>query len=60
MEQEPLVDVNRVAEVTGTPVSWWYSAAESNRVPHYRVGKYVRFKLSEVEQWLAAQRRVPR
>jgi len=53
---EQMVDVKRLEEVYGTPRSWWYSAAEDNRVPSYKVGKYRRFRLSEIEAWLATQR----
>jgi len=53
---EAFVDVKKLEELTGTPRSWWYTAAESGRVPSYRVGKYRRFRISEVEAWLATQR----
>ncbi|MGH7342843.1 MAG: helix-turn-helix domain-containing protein [Candidatus Rokuibacteriota bacterium] len=44
----------------GTPRSWWYAAAEDHKIPSYRVGKYRRFRVSEIEAWLAAQRQGPR
>lgn len=53
---EPMVDVKVLEEVYGTPRSWWYTAAENGKVPSYRVGKYRRFRLSEIEAWLSAQR----
>jgi predicted DNA-binding transcriptional regulator AlpA len=56
MEPEPMVDVKRVEELYGNPRSWWYSAAESGRVPSYKVGKYRRFRISEIESWLQSQR----
>ena len=56
---EPLVDVEKVKEVYGNKLSWWYAAAEAGRVPSYKVGKYRRFRLSEIEAWLAAQRQGP-
>jgi len=30
--------------------------ARRGEIPHYRVGKYYRYKLSELDQWLRAQR----
>lgn len=53
---EPMVDVKKLEEVFGTPRSWWYTAAEDGKIPSYKVGKYRRFRLSEVEAWLVAQR----
>ena len=57
---ERMVDVNQLAELYGQPRSWWYQAAESGRVPSYRVGKYRRFRLSEIEDWLSTQRQAGR
>ena len=56
---EPMVDVKRLEEVHGIPRSWWYSAAEDGRIPSYKIGKYLRFRMSEIETWLAAQRQQP-
>ena len=47
---------------------WWSAevarasrqAAETGRVPSYRVGKYRRFRLSEIENWLVTQRQAGR
>jgi excisionase family DNA binding protein len=57
---EPLVDAHAVAEHLGVPVSWVYESARNGGIPHYRLGKYVRFKISEVDAWLAECRRVGR
>jgi excisionase family DNA binding protein len=59
MEPEPLVDVKRLKELYGNPESWWYQAAETGRVPSYRIGKYRKFRLSEVEAWIKEQRQGP-
>jgi excisionase family DNA binding protein len=56
---EPFVDVKKLEEVFGTPRSWWYQKAEDGKVPSYRIGKYRRFRISEIEAWLAAQRQGP-
>jgi predicted DNA-binding transcriptional regulator AlpA len=55
-----LVDVNELARIYGPPASWWYSKAESGEVPSFKLGKYRRFKLVDVEAWLDAQRKGPR
>ena len=53
---EPMVGVRERERLYGNPRSWWYQAAESGRVPSYRIGKYRKFRVSEIEAWLAAQR----
>jgi excisionase family DNA binding protein len=57
---EKLVGVKELAERFGPPVSWWYAKAEQGEVPSFRIGKYRRFKISEVQSWLEAQRQGPR
>ena len=57
---EPLVDVKKLKELYGNPCSWWYAAAEAGRIPSYRLGKYRRFRISEIEAWMQAQRQGPR
>lgn len=57
---EPMVDVKKLEEIYGNPRTWWYQAAESGRVPSYRIGKYRKFRLSEIETWMEAQRQGPR
>ncbi len=56
---EPFVGVRDLHERFGPPESWWYTKAESGEIPSYKLGKYRRFKLSEVEAWLEAQRQGP-
>jgi excisionase family DNA binding protein len=57
---EGLVGVRDVAELIGRSVSWVYHAVESGVLPHYKLGASrfapIRFRLSEVEEWLQAQR----
>jgi predicted DNA-binding transcriptional regulator AlpA len=53
---EPLVDVKVLHEKYGPPVTWWYSAAERGEVPSFKLGKYRKFRISEVEAWLQSRR----
>jgi excisionase family DNA binding protein len=55
-EPERLLSVGEVAQFLGVGESWVYGAAESNRVPSFRIGKYRRFRLSEILTWLEKQR----
>lgn len=54
---EQLVDVRQAALMFNLP-SYWLSQAKERRqrrIPHYRVGKLVRFKPDELEAWIVAQ-----
>jgi excisionase family DNA binding protein len=47
-----LIGIKEMASKLDVPVSWLYSRTRTNDIPHYKVGKYVRFVESEVWQWL--------
>lgn len=55
-----LVDARAAARQLGVPPSWLLSEARSNRVPHVRLGKYVRFDPSDLATWTRAQARGPK
>jgi hypothetical protein len=54
---ERLIDARAAAYCLNLPMYWLTHPKERARraVPHYRVGKLVRFKLSELSAWLHAQ-----
>jgi excisionase family DNA binding protein len=54
---EPYRDIKEVERFTGLPRSWLYTKAAAGEIPHLKVGKYLPFRLSEVEAWLAQHRR---
>ena len=54
---ERLVGVKELHERTGLQPSWWYAQVAARKVPHLKLGKYLRFRVSEVERWLEAHRR---
>ena len=52
---ENLLSVNELAESLNVPKSWLYSRTRETgpgSIPRLRVGKYVRFRLSDVMEWL--------
>jgi len=56
---EALLTVREVAELLRVPVSWVYERTRRrgiDRLPHLKVGKYVRFGLSEIEGYLETLR----
>ena len=53
-----LLTVSELAEVLRTPVSWVYSRTREKgprAIPRVRVGKYIRFRLDDVLDWLNEQ-----
>jgi excisionase family DNA binding protein len=55
MNNEKLLTVDELAKELSTPPSWVYSRTRQvgqNSIPVIRVGKYCRFRLGEVLEWL--------
>jgi excisionase family DNA binding protein len=50
-----LISIKEMAKKLDVPISWLYSRTRTNDIPHYKVGKYVRFYESEVWEWLKKQ-----
>lgn len=53
---EPLVDAEAVSRLLGVRKQRVYSLAHDDGLPHYLVGRYMRFRVSEVEEWIQDQR----
>jgi excisionase family DNA binding protein len=52
-EAENLLGAGKLAERLGVPESWVRTEERAGRIPGVRMGKYVRFKLSDVQHVLA-------
>ena len=53
---EAMIGVDEAARFLGVARSWVYSAAHDGRLPGFKVGKYWRFRCSELMAWLEQQR----
>ena len=54
-----LLTVGDLAELLRVPTSWVYERVRNgatNRIPGYKLGKYWRFRESDVMAWLERQR----
>jgi excisionase family DNA binding protein len=49
--------IQEIANYLGIKVSTIYALVERRGIPHYRVGRLVRFKKPEVDQWMEGQRK---
>ena len=47
---ELLLTSEQISEVTGIPGPWFLEQARLGQIPHIKLGKYSRFRLSEVAQ----------
>ena len=54
---EQFIDARQAALMFNLPTYWLSQAKErqQRRIPHYCVGKLVRFKSNELEAWIVAQ-----
>ena len=56
-DAENLLAAGELAECLGIPESWVRTEERAGRIPSVRLGKYVRFKLRDVERTLAERSR---
>ncbi len=52
---EPFVDIEAAAKFLGVKVSYLYEECRLGRIPSYKLGKFRRFRLSELEAWATAR-----
>lgn len=56
-DQTGLLEAPDVADMIGMSVDWVYAKARADRLPHVRLGRYVRFRGESIEAWLATRER---
>jgi excisionase family DNA binding protein len=47
------------AELLNVPASWVLREARHDRIPHFKVGRYVRFDPDELAAWCRSRQRGP-
>jgi excisionase family DNA binding protein len=52
MELEKSLDVEEFAEVTGVPVPSVYEGVKLGLIPHYQLGKHIRFVPQVIRNWM--------
>ena len=48
----PLLDADQAGVLLNVPASWVLAEARARRIPHVRLGRYVRFRSHELLEWL--------
>ena len=55
----PLLDAKGAAALLNVPATWVLAEARAERIPHVRLGRYVRFDAGELQAWWLSRRRGP-
>lgn len=55
----PLLDATAAGALLGVPATWILAEARADRIPHVRLGRYVRFDADELAAWWRARARGP-
>lgn len=58
-EVSPLLDAKGAAALLNVPATWVLAEARADRIPHVRLGRYVRFDAGELQTWWLSRRRGP-
>lgn len=56
---EPLLDAKGAATLLNVPATWVLAEARADRIPHVRLGRYVRFDATELNVWWQGRCRGP-
>lgn len=54
-----LLDAGQAGELLSVPRTWVLAEARADRIPHIRLGRYVRFDPDELTAWWQTRRRGP-
>lgn len=55
MTDDRLLEATEVADLLAVPVRWVREHTRSGRIPHVRLGRYVRYRREAVVAWIADQ-----
>jgi excisionase family DNA binding protein len=51
----PLLDADGAGALLNVPASWVLAQARAGRIPHVKLGRYVRFDAEKLREWCEAQ-----
>lgn len=54
-----LIDARAASSMLGVPHTWLLAQARAGRIPHHRLGHYVRFNPDDLTRWLQDNRIEP-
>jgi excisionase family DNA binding protein len=50
--EKKFLTVDELARLLGVPKSWIYDRTYRNEIPHYKLGRLLRFDLEKIQKWL--------
>jgi excisionase family DNA binding protein len=57
--EDDLLTAGEVAALLRMTAAWVYSETRSNRIPHLRLGRYVRYRRSTMIRWMSELEATP-
>lgn len=54
-DADRLLDADEVAAMLRMGKDWLYAEVRAGRIPHVRLGRYVRFRKGAIDEWLREQ-----
>lgn len=54
-EEDMIFTPETLAEYLKVEPSWVYKQASDKKIPHFKSGKYLRFKKSAIDKWITSQ-----
>lgn len=55
-ELTPLVSIETLSKTLDLPKSWLYTRTRKKEIPFVKLGRYVRFNVSEIQEYLNKNR----
>ena len=52
-----IMDIDGLAQYLKVGKQWVYDRVHRNAIPHYKLGKYPRFKKAKIDEWLRKMER---
>ncbi len=57
ISQDVIFDIDGIAEYLKVKKTWIYQRVHEGSIPHYKLGKYPRFRKSVIDEWLKESER---
>jgi excisionase family DNA binding protein len=54
-ETDTIFDVKGLANYLKVDASWIYNQAHLKTIPYFKIGKYIRFRKSDIEKWISGE-----
>ncbi len=56
---EKFLTIKELAEHLGLKEKTLYGKVSRNEIPYYKIGRLIKFKASDIDEWIASNRRGP-